>query len=197
MNIKIKIVGDRAMLTTPYNADFVSRIKGIGGARWDGDAKAWTIPADAVDAAREIMRAVYGQDDNPASGGRLLKLRLKAARSMDSTCGDVTLYGKCLSRAIGRDSGARCGEGVAYVSGSPESGGSAKNWTSVVPAGSEIVLTGVPEALYNVTPAPAWCTVEIIEDAAPDFAALEAEKARLLARIHEIDAILAARKEGV
>lgn len=192
MNIKINIDGDRALLTTPYNADFVTKVKGIGGAKWNGAVKAWSIPADAVDVAREIMRSVYGQDDNPISGGRMLRLRITVNDDLREHCGDVTLYGKCLAHATGRDSGARCGDGVAYIAGGPESGGSAKNWRSTVPAGSVVALSDVPEAIYNATDAPIGCTVEIMEDEKPNLKALEEEKERLLARIREIDATLAA-----
>lgn len=66
--MKIEIVDTKAYIYTPYNAEFVKAIKGIGGARWNRDKSAWAIPADCADQAREIMRRVYGEDDRPDCG---------------------------------------------------------------------------------------------------------------------------------
>lgn len=69
--MKIEIVDTKAYIYTPYNAEFVKAIKGIGGARWNRDKSAWAIPADCADQAREIMRRVYGEDDRPDCGERV------------------------------------------------------------------------------------------------------------------------------
>lgn len=41
---------------TPYNKEFVQKIKGIGEARWNG--KCWIINEENLDVARKIMRDV-------------------------------------------------------------------------------------------------------------------------------------------
>lgn len=188
--MKIKVNGDRALVYTPYNRDFVSRIKSsVGGSRWDAEARAWSIPSASADAVREIMRSVYGEDDRPETVDRV-SVRLSFASDLYIPCGDVTLLGKCIAHANGRDSGARPGDGVAFVVGSPVSGGSAKNWYSCVPAGSVVVLSGVPRALLGEV-LPASVTAEVIEHAGIDREALESERAKLLARIAEIDRLLA------
>lgn len=66
MDIKI-VPGDdgKTRLYTPYNAEFVERVKTAGG-RWDADAKCWTVRTDALEIVRGIMRDVYGMDDSPA-----------------------------------------------------------------------------------------------------------------------------------
>lgn len=123
--MKIEIVDTKAYIYTPYNAEFVKAIKGIGGARWNRDKSAWAIPADCADQAREIMRRVYGEDDRPDCGERV-DVRLTFDSSVSEWQSAVTIYGKTISRAYGRDSGARCGDDVAFVEGQPESGGSVK-----------------------------------------------------------------------
>lgn len=160
--MKIEIVDTKAYIYTPYNAEFVKAIKGIGGARWNRDKSAWAIPADCADQAREIMRRVYGEDDRPDCGERV-DVRLTFDSSVSEWQSAVTIYGKTISRAYGRDSGARCGDDVAFVEGQPESGGSVKNWTSVVPQGSIVVLHNVPTAML-AQPLPAGVRVERLKN---------------------------------
>lgn len=53
-----------------------------------------------------------------------------------------------LARAFGRDSGARLGDGVAHLAGpKPRSGGSVKNWRTVIPGGCLLAVYNVPRAM--------------------------------------------------
>lgn len=179
---KIIISGDRAAVETPYNPDFVAAIKRIGGARWDSASKRWTVPAETVESVRAAMREAYGRDDSEPSD--LLTVRIKTAKTLYKCCAPVVIYGKTVATATGRDSGARVGDDVAIITGGVSSGGSAKNWLSKVEEGSEIILYHVPAALVVERDG-----VEIISTTPEGInrAALEAEKARLLERIAEID----------
>ena len=53
--IEVKIRDDKAMLYTPYNPEFVKRIKKFSDARWNSGEKCWTIDESNLDAARVIM----------------------------------------------------------------------------------------------------------------------------------------------
>lgn len=189
MSIKIDIIDDRAMITSPYNADFVSAIKQIGGARWDRARRVWSIPADTVEQAREVMRRVYGEDDRPNAQPNV-SVRLTFGERVYRTQEPIMIYGKTVASAYGRDSGARVGDDVAFVTGSPESGGSVKNWATIIPEGCIAVLHNVPQTALQMD-LPEGVTAEVIEKKGPDRAALENEKNRLLARIAEIDRLLA------
>lgn len=180
--MKINVEDSRAKVYTPYNAAFVAQIRAIGGARWDSSSKCWTVPAESVDQVREIMMAVYGETDQPA--GRRVSVRLTFERNVCEYCGPVTICGKPVARAFGRDSGARVGDDVAFIQGAPESGGSVKNWTSVVPAGSVVVLHNVPEAMLG-RELPRGVTAEVLEPQ-DNREALLREKERLLSRLAEI-----------
>lgn len=138
----------RAEIYTPYSPEFVNRIRMIGGAKWDSAKKCWTIPAEAVDNCRDIMRDVYGEADIPDTEPRL-KLRVKFLRDDDASRGPYMAFGKMIADARGRNSGARPGDGVVFVEGAPRSGGSAKNWLSIVPEGCVVELRDVPRAMYE------------------------------------------------
>lgn len=178
---------------TPYSSDFVQKIKkNIGGAAWDNSKKCWVIPTESADICRNIMRSVYGQCDIPDADG-YVKLKLTFNSEVSNWHDDVTMFGKCICKAHGRDSGGKPGADVSYISGEPQSGGSVKNWYSVVPEGAVIILSNVPAGMWN-----AYCEsdthnnnvhVELVDDT-PDREKLINERKRLLARVAEIDDIL-------
>ena len=145
MTLKIIPFGDEAKVYTSYNAAFVRRIKNIGGARWDGEC--WIIPAHAVSICRQYMRDIYGRSDQEK--GKSLRLKVTFKEDREVWHDDVILFGKTVCHAWDRDSGGRAGDDVAYIKGAPSSGGSKKNWTSAVLAGTEVILADVPEKLYR------------------------------------------------
>lgn len=170
--IEVKIRDDKAMLYTPYNPEFVKRIKKFSDARWNSGEKCWTIDESNLDAARVIMKEIYGYADNEINEKVTLKIHVK--ESVSKKHGDVILFGKILSHATGRDSG-----------------GSAKNWESVVSEDSEILLHNVNKNLYEEyleNPQEEY-EIEVVTDSI-DSAALKQEKERLLKRIKEIDHLL-------
>ena len=140
--IRIETKGEKIYISSPYNADFVSRIKLIGG-KWDASSRRWTIKADALEAARKAMMEVYGEtDEAPAAETVTLVLEFRAEMVKDQ--GPITIAGKTIAAAFGRDSGARVGDDVAFIAGAPESCGSAKNWSTCIPEGSVCEVYRVP-----------------------------------------------------
>lgn len=181
-----RVDSEHLLITTPYNADFVGRIKQLSGSRWDRERKAWLVPASAEDAVREIMRAVYGRDDRPT---QTVTVRIRVPEQKGAFEGPVTIWGKTLASASGRDSGARIGDGVSLIAGSIDSGGSAKNWKSIVQAGAEFILDSVPEGLIETV--PDWIEIISVKKDGLDPVALQEERSLLLSRIAEIDRLLA------
>ena len=187
MSITTKIKGDEAYLYTPYNNKFVSAIKGIGGAYWDRDSRAWVIPADMLDQARKIMLRIYGESDIPTDSEKV-SAELTFNKSVSRIREAITIYGKTICRAYGRDGGGNAGEDVAFIEGKPESGGSVRNWTSDVPQGSIVVLRNVPKMLLNEK-LPEGVSARIFDNDTTRNELL-AEKEKLLDRIAEIDKLL-------
>ena len=174
---------------TPYNRDFVAGIKRIGGARWNTNAKCWNIPEAGLEDARQMMQRCYGETDIPQEGQKMVTIRIRFDNNYAERCSGVAAFGKTLAVARGRDSGARVGEDAILEEGSITSGGSAKNWTTEIAAGSVFRIT-VPESIYKAEK-DSW-NVEVVEDAKEDRrAALIAEREKLLARLAEIEKELA------
>lgn len=178
--MKITVNAGKASIHSPFHPDFVVRIKGIGG-RWNAASKTWTVGENMVNEAREIMRAVYGRDDQQTDV-QATDIRIRFGEEVHCTCGGITMYGKTIAKAWGRDSGARVGEDVAFVEGRPDSGGSAKNWRTIIPAGSVVAVKNVPVALLG----------ETLPEGAEIVTEADTRKAALLTRKAELEAALSA-----
>lgn len=184
---EIKIADGKAAIYTPYNAEFVSRIKLLGG-RWNSSEKCWTVAEFKVDDVRSAMRSIYGRDDQPVA--ETVDVILTFTAEVSVWHAPVTILGRTIATAWGRDSGARMGDDVMFLEGKPESGGSVKNWHTIVPAGSVVKLPELPKTATEECDLPNGVTMQIIgEDI--DREALLSEREKLLARLAEIDAILA------
>lgn len=181
-----------AQVYTPYNKDFVAKIKTIGGAKWNGWEKCWTVPESEINTVRRFMLEVYGETDQAEEGERFtVQVTFNAEES--ETCDGINLFGRQIARAFGRDTGARMGDDATLISGKITSGGSAKNWRTIVEAGTVVKVRNVPRAALAI-PTEYDITVEIMEEAEIDWLAILAEREKLVARLAEIDKMLQGRK---
>lgn len=185
--MKIEVNNNKALVFTPYNADFVKKVKLIGGAKWDSTKKAWSVPATAVNQVREIMQEVYGETDLPADGAKV-SVRVKVVSPLVKTCDGIRLFGKTIAEARNRDGGSRVGDDVAFVAGEPESGGSARRWETIIKEGAEFVVHNVVEAMISEDERIEIISIEREDDV--NLEALRKEKESLLKRLAEINKLL-------
>jgi hypothetical protein len=202
MTVEITTSGSTLTIRSPYNAEFVTAAKCLGGKWRDG---AWHLDARDEARARTLCREIYGTDG--ASVADVVTLRVEWRQSDSQHTDPISLHGRTIARATGRDSGARLGDGVAMLSGRFGSGGSMKNWRTTVAAGTIVLVRDFPRAAAEallaaqaeetrVVGVDGWegpvIVYEIEAESAPvDRDALRAERERLVARLAEIDAILA------
>ena len=140
---------------------------------------------------RQIMMEVHGETDLPNTcGSATVKVTFKEEYSERRD--DVIIFKKVIASARGRDSDARPGDDVTFLEGEPTSGGSMKSWESVVPAGCVVLLRHVPRTVWEQDKDSEYYTAEIVDEGKDvKRKEFEEEKARLLARIAEIDKLLA------
>lgn len=186
--LKITIDNGVARVFTPYNATFVSKIKTIGGRKWDAAAGCWTVPESEIGVVRKHMMDVYGETDQVDDVDRVT-LMVKFNKMEYEVCKSIVMFGKTIVRATGRDSGARTGDDVALIEGGIGSGGSVKNWHSIAYAGAVLKVRNVPRTAIGMT-GGYDVTVEEVKDVTPDRTALIEEREKLLARLAEIDKLL-------
>lgn len=186
--MKIEINAGKANVFTPYNKDFVAKIKQIGGARWNGSARCWTVPEAEIDTVRAYMKEVYGETDLPDEGERIT-IDVTFDEDVYEWDREIVLFGRQLCRAFGRDSGAKVSDGVTLIEGEIGSGGSRNNYNVWAHAGAKFRIRNLPRTALSIENPYKVTVVEVRKDSI-DREALMAEKAKLMARLAEINALL-------
>ena len=187
--MQIKTGNGMAKVITPYNAEFVAKVKGIGGRKWNAAERCWEVPESEIETVRGYMMDIFGETDLPTEGEKVtVKVTFNSDESKRRE--SITLFGKTLARAWGRDSGAKVGEDVTLISGKVTSGGSVKNWCTEVREGTVLKVRNVPKAALEQD-TDLDVSIEVMETAGIDRAALMEEKEKLLARLAEIENLLA------
>jgi hypothetical protein len=187
--IAIKTQNGNIAVTSPYNPEFVTKAKKLGG-RWNSATKTWDFDERNIESVRTTLKDVYGQDDRPT---KLVSVKVVLTKELSVWQGPVTLFGRVIASASGRDSGARIGEGVAFEKGSPDSGGSVKNWHTEVSSNSIILIHDLPEVAITekLDWSDSYGTFEILNNnPVIDRTSLESEKVALLDRLAEIEKLL-------
>lgn len=180
MTISIQTLSDGgARITAPFNDEWRIAARNMDG-RWDSAYRAWDIPAEALDSAKEKLNKIFGWTDAPTH-----HVKIRIIEDVNAEQCAVNICGKQLARARGRDSGARTGEGVILHSGRIKSGGSAKYWLSIVEKDSVFSLDLPVDAVL-----PEWAEYVEEEVCDPAKQALRDEREQLIARLAEIDAEL-------
>ena len=188
--MRIEKIENKIVVESPYHPRFPHRAKKLGG-RWDSGAKEWTFDARDEERVRALCLEIYGEDGNGTSD--LVTVRVSFEKDCWAAAAGYFVAGRCVGRAFGRDSGARLGEGVVVIEGSVSSGGSRKNWTTFVKAGTVIEIRDLPRTAAEgevKSPADDY-TVEIVEAVCERKAALEADAEKLRERLAVIEAELA------
>lgn len=180
----------KIVVVSPYNPNLPARAKKLGG-RWDAGSSAWAFDARLEADVEALYREIYGEW--PGEATEYVTLIAEAMREVYEDRGGIFIAGRCIARAFGRDSGARLGDGVILRAGKIDSGGSVKNWKTVANSGARVEIMDVPRPMAEAAladPPDHWRLTIKEGSAAIDRAALEEEKARLLARIAEIERLL-------
>lgn len=175
-------------VSAPYNEDFIAGARRLHG-KWVRDAGEWLFDPLVEKEVRELIGNAYHIGD---SGGRTVtaNIRLTALCEMHEERAGIAFQGFPICRATGRDSGAKLEAGVMLVSGKIGSGGSMRYWETVVYDGATFVIRGIPEDAAKSYKGDAWKVEIISEDTDEKRKSLTEEKARLLARVAEIDEML-------
>lgn len=187
--------GQQVRVVCPYNELWAARARQLGG-EWDGAGRAWRFDVRDLDRVRVAAMEHYGSDGVTDD---VVTLRVEFANNAASKDrASFSVFGRPIARAYGRDSGARPEAGVVFLTGGSRSGGSVKNWCTIIDADTIVLVRDFPriEAERRVAEQPnagRGILYAIEPEAVPvDVDALAAERARLVARLAEIDGQLVA-----
>lgn len=187
MEFKIIMDIDKIKVYSPYNPEFVRRIKHMKGKWRDG---CWEVRADLIEEVRALMVEIYGRDDRPT---KMVNIKVTAKEALTSDyCSGIEMFGRSICRAYGRDSGAKISDGIVFLKGDCTSDGSMKNWYTKIFEGSVFIVYDVPVlALEFENPYANDIKIEVMEKKESiNKADLMKEKEQLLKRIAEIDELL-------
>lgn len=193
--VKIEKTEKQMIVSSPYHPDLPAKAKKLGG-KWSATAKAWTFDIRDEDRVKDLYRNIYGTDGDTPTGD-LVTLRVNFFEGASDLHGGIFIGGRCIGRATGRDSGASLANGIIIIEGRIYSGGSVKNWRTIAAEGTIVEIRDIPreKALEVIasgqTDSFDTIKAEILEPTTINREALEAEREKLLARITEIEAILA------
>ena len=147
------------IVESPYHPDFAPSAKALGG-RWSATQRQWRFDPRDAERVRELCREIYGTSGDPAETADTVTISARALDRISADCTGIYLAGRSIACATGRDSGARPGGGVIHTAGpGPRSGGSVKNWTTVIPEGCELEIRDLPRAAVDAALAassPQW-----------------------------------------
>lgn len=190
MDITITINDGRLAVASPYHPEFPPQAKALGG-KWAGNQ--WVFDPRDEARVRDLCREIYGTDGSPVADTDLVTIRVTVMEGCElyEDLGAIFLAGREIARAFGRDGGARLGEGVAFLEGKPDSGGSRKNWMTVIPGPATFEVRDLPRSAAEKVLGDYKRGVQIALASEPDpRETLMAERERLLRRLAEIDALL-------
>lgn len=186
MQVHISQTQTTVSVTSPFNTEFVAKARKLGG-KWNSSA--WVFDARDEERVRELCREYYGSD---GISEQTCTLRISYVDGAGAYQGPLTVHGRVIARATGRDSGAKLGESVIVLSGGFGSGGSAKNWTTYAHDNTVVLVRDFPRAVAErlVLDKPGKYAIEP-ETAPIDRGKLVEERALIAKRLAEIDALLA------
>lgn len=137
----------KILVYTPYNSEFVVKIKRIGGAKWNGDEKCWMVDEDREAELNEILMDVYGETGDEQK--KIVAARVTFNRGVTADRDPIRMFGKDVIIATGKHSGAWMGVDVELESGKITSGGSNTFWETIVESGATILVHNLSEKLIE------------------------------------------------
>jgi hypothetical protein len=133
---EIKAESEIITLTHRYNKTLVDECKKLAGKFENG---VWIFPGFVADEVEELDY-IYNSKE--------VIVELTAIEEIYASRDALQVAGYQIAKATGRDSGAKMSADVALISGKVSSGGSMKNWATIIDANSTIKMK-LPENLLK------------------------------------------------
>lgn len=186
MIVSTKTINNRIYAFTPFNRDFIDEAKLIGG-KFDSEHKAWHFDASYSKELSAVLINIFGTD---GSATNTATVRITVKSEIKEYCGPVIICGREIAKASGRDSGARAGSGVVFIEKKPQSGGSVKNWATLLEVGTVFDVLDFPATALTMLSEIYQISFEVMGDSSENECIAEKIK-KLRAERDRIDAEIA------
>lgn len=137
--IKLEKKEDKLYIYTPYNCEFITAVKLLGG-KWKSNISAWCVNIDLEKEVIDILKDVYGYQEK--------KVNIVISFNSEQSLGyDFEIAGRTILRRTYRDSRVKLGDGISVLNGTfSSSGGSMRNpCIGNIEEGTEILIRNFPE----------------------------------------------------
>lgn len=186
MFVSVKNINNTIQVKTQFNPDFTSVAKQIGG-KFNFDEKAWCFDERNLELVKNALMSIFGTDGYNQSTVDVevtVKKRITAEKS------PIYLAGRIIAQAIGRDSGTTCSEKIAFIEKKPQSGGSAKYWTTEIADGTVFRILDLYAGATDLLDQCDSIEYKVISQHSnhSELEYLKSELARITARIAELTA---------
>lgn len=129
--VKIEeLENDKIRVITQYNSRFVNEAKSLGG-KWD--KKGWCFDKRILDEVKKTLRCYYYDDGDFRER---VDVEIKTKVKLVARLNAYFMGGRLIASATSKSSGARIGEGIVFLQGGVDSGGSMRYWETQVEADS-------------------------------------------------------------
>ena len=154
MSIRIEMneSKDKAYIFSPYNKEFIERIKKeVKSAKWDKQKTAWTVSPDDLVAARIVMKTTYGYTDlEPITKLLKIKVTLDEDVRLFKRHGAVVMFGKTIADGGSWGSDAKLGKDIVFLEGMARCGGMNRtNQGTEIEGPAVFTIRNVPEGIFN------------------------------------------------
>lgn len=197
MRVQINRVGAYLYVHAPYNPLFNEATRPLAGVerrdQWQFDAR------DEADV-RQLCRDIYGDDGTTTDQ---VTLAVRFLVDEEERNAPLQVHGRGIAIAMDRDGGATACEGVVVKQGKVTSGGSKQNPATKAIKDTIVYVRDFPRAVAErlvQTQPDRWRSYGIVQEPPlaphPGPENLAEERARLAARIEEINELLATITQG-
>lgn len=126
--ISLRKENNEIVVVVPFNEDFIKSAKNLQG-KWNPTKKSWVFPGTVENYVKELLLKIYGVTGETTYPTCTLIIKNYSAEVMNNA---VVLFGRTIAKASGRDTGARLGDDIIWLSGTYTSGGSRQYWKTIV-----------------------------------------------------------------
>ena len=187
--------GKKICVVSPYNALFIDGARKLGGKyNTHIPENGWTFDPRDEERVRDLCMDVYGSDGEHED---LCTLRVEFIAEDNSHTSPLTVHGRKIASAFGRDSGAKLGDGVILISGHFSSSGSMKNWYTTARPGTIVLVRDFPRKRALTLPSDATRVYSVYEEENTELTKLKKEKERLENLLKEVNERIALEEEKI
>ena len=126
--IQVRRVASEAVVCCYYHPVFIEQAKALQG-RWEPSTLSWHFTSKLMESLSELLWGLFHVDGLTPYPVCQLRVYEFSQQSFQEAC---MLFGRPVARAYGRDSGAYLQPDIYKFGGSVRSGGSSKNWRTII-----------------------------------------------------------------